>query len=435
MLERIMAAFMAVTLLIGGRGYTKEGRTFRKETNMNTENTTVEPVDNTGWVRTWGAAILTPTNADEQIPSKPSLTGSTLRQQVRVSIGGKNLRLVISNEHGDSDLEIKSINVAKLVDPKKSTVDKKTVTALSYGGKTSFSVPAGKRITTDALDFEFDPLSDLAITMELGHAPSTMSTLSCHTASRCSAWVAAGAHGSDETLPAGCTMTAWYYICGLDTEAGEDAGAIVCLGDSLTDGASVTTNGFSRYTDELARQLQADDELKNLSVVNMGIGATALYYYGGDIAGTKRANRDVLGVPGVKYCVLLMGVNDIGASNSDISRNIIAEYKSIIDRCRQKGIKVFGCTVTPFKGNAYYSSLHEKIRQEVNKFVLSKASGFDGVIDLASAVASEDDPEKMDKKYVSVWNDYLHFNDGGYKYIGKTVFEHISNYIKRSAKK
>ena len=211
--------------------------------------------------------------------------------------------------------------------------------------------------------------------------------------------------------------------------ASKDSGAIVCLGDSLTDGASVTTNAFARYTDELARLLHKDEKLSNLSVVNMGIGATALYIYGGDIAGTNRANRDVLKIPGVKYCVLFMGVNDIGCANSDISDNIIKEYKSITERCHKQGIKVIGVTITPFKGNGYYSELHEKIRKKVNEFVLSDDSGFDACIDMCKVVASGNDPDKMSISYVSPWNDYLHFNHQGYKLIGKTVYEHLKEFI------
>ena len=386
------------------------------------------------WVATWGTAILTPTNEEEQIPVSPRLQGSTLRQQIRTSLGGKTLRLVISNEYGDRGLEIEKITVAKLLDPHSHEIDAATVSVLKLGGKGAFTVSAGERITTDPLDFEFSPLCDLAVTMELKNAPDSMQTLSCHTASRCHAWVTEGRHASDNDFEKTQVMTSWYYICGLHTLAEKDCGAIVCLGDSLTDGASVTTNGFSRYTDELARLLQNDPSLSRLGVVNMGIGATALYYYGGEIAGTVRANRDVFPIPGVKYCVLFMGVNDIGASHEDISQNIINEYKSVIERCRKNGIKIFGCTITPFKGNAYYSELHEKIRLEVNRFVLSDDSGFDGVIDLAATVASKDDSAQLERKYVSVWNDFLHFNDDGYKLIGQTVFNHIKDFIDREEK-
>lgn len=373
------------------------------------------------WVAAWGTAMLTA--GAEQIPSAPALKENTVRQQIRTSISGNTLRLVLSNEYGETDLEIESLKIAKIPDPKKPDIDLDTECEITVNGKSSFVIAHGEKIMTDSANFEFSALEDIAVTMKLGSVPKT---ITCHTASRCSAWVQEGSHVSDNDYKKYHEMTAWYFLAEMDTLASEDTSVLICLGDSLTDGASVTTNGFSTYPQELSRLLQNDGHT-NISAINMGIGATALYIYGGDIAGTNRANRDVLKVPGVKYCVLLMGVNDIGAAQNDISQDIINEYKSLIERCHDNDIKIFGCTLTPFKGNAYYSDLHEKIRKKVNEFVLSDSSGFDGVIDLASAVASSDDSDKMDRKYVSVWNDYLHFNDDGYKYVAQTIYENIKD--------
>ena len=277
------------------------------------------------WIATWGTAMLTA--GMEQTPMNPGLKDSTVRQQIRVSVGGDRIRLVLSNEYGERDLEINKITVAKLSDPSSSAIDVSTIAGLTLNGEGSFVVPAGQRITTDELDFPFDPLDDIAVTMELGSIPSTLTS---HTASRCSTWIVSGERACDESFESYEEMTAWYFITELDVMASGDSGVIVCFGDSLTDGASVTTNGFARYTDQLARRLREDDKLNNLAVVNMGIGATALYRYGGDIAGTVRADRDILGVPGVKYVVLFMGVNDIGGAESDISEELISHYLSLI---------------------------------------------------------------------------------------------------------
>lgn len=382
-------------------------------------------VEKTKWIATWGTAMLV-AGAD-QTPTKPALENNTVRQQIRVSVGGETIRLQISNEFGKSDLKIESIKIAKIKGVTKPDIDLDTEKVLTVGGKSSFTIGAGKKVTTDELEFEVEDLDNLAITMKLGSVPNV---LTCHTASRCSTWVVKGDHVSDNSYSGNQEMTAWYFISELDVLAEEDAQVVVCLGDSLTDGASVTTNAFSRYTDELARQLNKDENLSNIAVVNRGIGATALYTYGND-SGKNRFQRDVLDTPGVKYLVLLYGVNDIGGAQNDISSNIINEYKSMIKKAHDKGIIVFGCTLTPFKGNSYYSDLHERIRLKVNEFVMSKDSGFDAYIDLSSAVASKDDPAKMDRKYVSVWNDYLHFNDSGYKFVGKTVYQAMKDYIEK----
>lgn len=376
------------------------------------------------WIAVWGCAMLTA--GPNETPKNPALTGATLRQQIRPTLGGEKLRLVISNEYGKCGLEIESMKIAKLPDPESCNVDLNTEAVITYNGETRFVVPAGERITTDVINYEFSALGDLAVTMKLG---SVSDVLTSHTASRCSTWIKEGNHVSDNNFDGCEVMTSWYFIAELDTMADDKNAVIVTLGDSLTDGASCTTNSFSRYSDELARKIQANDNMKHLAVVGMGIGGTALYRYGGEIAGTNRMNRDVLGVPGVKYCILMMGVNDIGGVDEDISENIIREYKSITERCRKNGIKIFASPITPNKGSGYYSEHHEKTRLKVNEFVLSEEAGFDGIINFAEAVASKDDPAKMDESYVSVWHDYLHFNDSGYIKMGETAYEFLENYI------
>ena len=377
------------------------------------------------WTATWGAAMLTA--GDEQIPKNPCLCGSTLRQQIRVSIGGRSLRLALSNEYGNGDLEIKKITIARLLSPSSSEIDVLSARQLTLEQNCSFTVPAGKRVYLDELEYDVSEMEDFAVTMELGAVPEV---LTCQTASRCSAWIVSGERADERIYDSFEEMTSWYFIAELDVTAAEGSEVIVCFGDSLTDGASVTTNGFARYTDELSRRLRSDPRLCRLAVVNMGIGATALFRYGGDIAGTVRANRDILGVPGVKYAVLFMGVNDIGGAQSDISGELISHYKSVISRCHANGIKIYGATITPFKGNGYYSELHEKIRLAANEFILSDDSGYDGCIDLASIMCDPSDPQKLNDCYVSVWNDYLHFNDSGYCRVGDEVYSFLESKIK-----
>ena len=377
------------------------------------------------WITTWSTAVMPP-DGDDKIPSNPKLANNTVRQQVRVSTGGYKIRLVLSNEQGSTELKIEKLTVALLKSPSKPDVDLDTLATVTYGGKTSFSIPAGKRITTDELDFEFSALADIAITMKLGSVPST---LTCHTASRCYTWTTAGNHVSDNNFDKFDRKTSWYFIAGLETMAPKGSATIVTLGDSLTDGASISDNSFARYSDELARQLAKHDDLNNYGVAAMGIGGTSLYTFGAPIDGSKRVQRDVLDVTGAKYLILMMGTNDIGYSWNDVSDGLIREYKNIIKKCHDKGIKVIGMTIPPNKGSGHYSESKEKMRKKANDFILSKDSGFDLVIDISSVMASANDPEKMDQKYLSPWGDWLHFNETGYKTIGKTVYNEIKDFI------
>ncbi len=385
-----------------------------------------EPKDTsekTQWVASWGSAQLT-AGAD-QMPKNVLFAGNTVRMQIRPSLGGSKLKLTFSNEYGNSALTINAATLAKLIDPGKSDINTSSLVNITFGGKKSVTIAAGKTVTSDEIDFKFSALDDLAVTLYLGNVPSTITS---HTASRCSTWLAKGNQTSAKTV-SGETMTAWYFLSRLDVWASSDASAIVCMGDSLTDGASVTTNSFARWTDELARRLQADDDTDNYSVINMGIGATALMGAWGN-SGQARFTRDVLNVPGAEYLIIFYGVNDIGYAQNDISGQIINTYKDMIKKAHAKGIKVYGCTITPFKGSGYYSELHEQIRVKVNNFIMSKDSGFDGYIDLSSAVADPSDSITIRRSYISVWNDYLHFNDTGYKFVGKTIYDAISKDLK-----
>ncbi len=382
----------------------------------------VDPSLKTKWVTAWGSAQLSAGN--DHLPKNVSLSNNTVRMQIRPSISGDTVKFTFSNERGGSALTINAATVAHLNAPSLSTIDTSTLASLKFNGSSSVTIPAGATVTSDELAYSFDALDDLAITLYLGSVPSTVTS---HTASRCSTWVSNGNGTATATL-SGDTTTSWYFLSRCEVLATPNTGAIVCLGDSLTDGASITTNGFSRWTDELARQLNANG-YDNYSVVNMGIGATSLMGSWGD-AGQARFSRDVLNISGVKYLVILYGVNDIGYANSDISQNIINTYKNMITQAHAAGIKVYGCTITPFynpNGNqGYYSELHEQIRLKVNEFIRSSDSGFDGYIDTAAAVANPSDTKAMQSQYVSVWGDWLHFNDAGYKFVGRTIYNEIS---------
>lgn len=423
-----LAAIFALTLLCGCADGA-EKHTDEEITDM-TEDTSanlpvIDELENDIWITTWGTAVMPP-DGDDKIPSNPKLEGNTVRQQIRVSAGGYKLKLILSNEHGETPLEIEKLTLSLLDDPSKPDVDLDTLVTVTYEGETSFSVPAGERITTDEIDFEFGALADIAITMKLGSVPAT---LTCHTASRCYTWTVEGDHTEDNDISSFDRKTSWYFIAGLETLAKPDRATIVTLGDSLTDGASISDNSFARYSDELARLLDADEDLSGYGVAAMGIGGTSLYTFNAPIDGSKRVERDVLGVAGAKYLVLMMGTNDIGYSWNDVSDGLIREYKTIIEKCHDSGIKVIGMTIPPNKGSGHYSEAKEAMRQKANEFILSDDSGFDHVIDISSVMASEDDPETMDRKYLSAWNDWLHFNETGYKTIGQTVYNEIKEFI------
>lgn len=368
------------------------------------------------WVGTWTSAQLTA--AGDSLPPM-ELTGSTYRQIIRTSTGGSRVRLTFSNENGESELEIKSAHLARQIDAKSSEIDTSTDTALTFEGKESVVIPAGGTVTSDAVEYPVEALEPVAVTTYFGKVPNTITS---HTGARCHNWLTAGNHVSDVILGAAETTVSWYFVDSMDVFSPEKNDAIVCFGDSITDGYGCTVNRYERWTDVLAQLLQQEDDTKHLSVLNKGIGGNAIFGGSGK-PGKDRFDNDVLKKAGVKYLIILEGVNDIGySSDIGLADSIIAEYKTMIAKAHAAGIKVYGGTILPFKGHSYYSVVREQIRKKVNEFILSKDSGFDGTIDFAAAIADSSDPEKMLKKYA---NDNLHPNPAGYKLMGQLVYDTV----------
>ena len=380
--------------------------------------------DEAGWFTTWSAATFGVGMGDNAIPTNPKLKENTLRQQIDTSIGGNKIKLTLSNEYGNLPLTIDSIHIAKLVSPGNPTIDASTDTVLTFnGGETSCTVEIGTTLTSDEIDFSFDPLDILAVTIKFGkYVPSE---LTIHRDSGCTAWITEGDHVSDETFNAMGFLSAWYFISRVETYAEAGAKTIVCIGDSITDGACNTWNGFDGWTEVLARKLQENPDTANISVANTAISGNAVF--GGVGQATKdRFERDALNISGVRYVLLMIGINDIGWAQENIAEDLITEYKVMIEKCHERGIKIYACTLTPVKGHVgYYSELHEKIRDDVNEFITSENSGFDGVIDMAMAIANPDDLDQMLPMYSC--GDWLHPGSLGYAQMGEEAYRTLIN--------
>lgn len=380
--------------------------------------------DEAGWFTTWSAATMGTSIGDDIIPTNPKLKENTLRQQINVSIGGDKIKLTLSNEYGNLPLMIDSMHIAKLVSAGNPTIDTSTDTVITFnGGETAVTIEPGTTLTSDEIDFSFEALEILAVTTKFGkYVPSD---LTVHRESGCTAWITEGDRVSDETFSAMGFLSAWYFISRLETYGEAGTKTIVCIGDSITDGACNTWNGFDGWTEVLARKLQENPETANISVANTAISGNAVFGGVGQ-ATTDRFERDVLNISGVRYVLLMIGINDIGSAQGDISEDIIAEYKVMIEKCHEKGIKIYACTLTPVKGHVgYYSELHEKIRDQVNAFILSEDSGFDGVIDMAMAIADPDDLDQMQAMYSS--GDWLHPGSLGYAQMGEEAYRTLIN--------
>jgi lysophospholipase L1-like esterase len=365
------------------------------------------------WVGTWTASPYA--TAPDGQPAL-GLANSVLRQITRASLGGNQIRVQFSNKEGTEPLTIKAAHVAlcKATPLVNGSIDTTTGKALAFSGMANVSIPAGMELWSDPVDFALPALGNLTITTAFGSVPSALTS---HNGSRTTSFIQANsADVGVANLTSGAT-THWYFISGVDVMAPAAAKGIVALGDSITDGRGVTVDGNNRWTDILAARLQANPATANVSMMNQGIGATNLVGTTSP-AGEARFARDVLGQSGVKYVIIYHGTNDIGNGTDTTFTAMKAVYDKLIKAGRDKGLLVYGGTIIPFGGNAYYA--HESLRQQVNTYI--KSGVFDGVIDFEAAVTDGKTGANAPALLPAADSgDHLHPGPAGYKMMADKV--------------
>jgi lysophospholipase L1-like esterase len=368
------------------------------------------------WVATWAPSqqLVEPRN----LPPPPGLAGSTLRQVLRVSIGGHELRVRFSNTFGTSALAITSAHLARSLGG--SAIDSASDRALTFHGADSVIIPPGAMATADALEYAVAPLGDLAVTIHLSAVPFDVTG---HPGSRTTSYLASGDRVTARALPDAATTEHWYVVAGLDLLADRAAAAVVALGNSITDGRGSGTDKNDRWPDELARRLQADPRTREVAVVNAGLGGNKILAGGLGPTALSRFDRDVLEIGGARWLIVLEGVNDIGGARDSgaaalVATDLIAAYRYMIERAHARGLKVYGGTITPFGGSFYDGPGREAARQAVNHWIRT-GGAFDAVIDFDAAVRDPADPRRL--LPANDTGDHLHPDEEGYRRMADAI--------------
>lgn len=362
------------------------------------------------WVGTWAASAY---KATSNTPSKP-LSNNTLRQIVRVSIGGDTLRIKFSNITCAKAITLKAVTIATSPDGTKCPVTASTTKQLKFKGDSTVTIAAKSEVYSDPIAFNLTPSMRLAITVYYGDCQSS-SDMTFHYGCRGNSY---WAEGNKTTLAdlGNTTIPMWYTICSVDVLAPKTAGAVVCFGNSITDGYGLTDGKQNRWTDVFSEKLLANPATAQVGVLNAGIGGTCvLSASNGANPGTTRFQPDVLAQSGVRWIIVLYGVNDIhGGANAN---QVIDGYKKLINaaHAKDKDIKIYGGTLTPMGGDAAYEN-DETARTTINNWIRS-AGNFDGVIDFDKAVRN---PNKLKEMRSGLANG-LHPSVAGYKAMGDSI--------------
>jgi lysophospholipase L1-like esterase len=372
------------------------------------------------WVATWGASPVAPLPANT---TNTGFTNQTVRLIMHTSLGGNEVRVRLSNAFGTESLAIGSAHVA--LRSMNAGIVSSTDRALTFSGSNSATIPPGALVVSDSVKLDVPALSDLAVSFYL---PGPTGQATWHAAALSTNYISKpGDFTGAADLPVDHTVASWFYLTDVEVKSSKDALAIVTFGDSITDGTRSTPDANHRWPNLLAERLAQHHS--KLSVVDEGIaGNRVLHDFVGPNA-LARFDRDVLAQPGVGYVTVLLGINDIGDIGRVLTQpglapqpvsadEIIAGHRQMITRAHEQGLKIVGCTLTPFEGAAYFTPEGETKRQLMNKFIRT-GGVYDGVIDFDGVVRDPTHPARILAMYDS--GDHLHPNDAGYKAMANSI--------------
>ncbi len=390
---------------------------------VDARDTATRPVSAPHWIASWGSSQMI-ADGDNALPADRA-AAVTLRQIIRLSAGGDRVRVRLSNAFGTQPLAIGSARIARTTAP--ATPQVSGGAALTFAGQTGTLIPAGAEVYSDPIALPVAPGADVAISLYL---PEAATPQTGHPGARAFSYTLAGDHVADPTFTGAQQTTHWYALADLEVSGGTNAGTIVAIGDSITDGYGVNPNHNTRWTDILAERLRGTAATRGIGVVNAGIGGNRILL---DELGPNlmaRFDRDVVARSGVRWAILLEGVNDLGvltreapatpAQHAAIVAQVTGAYTQLVARAHAHGITMIGSTITPFGGNDYYhpGPATEADRQTINAFI--RTSGvFDAVIDFDRVMRDPEHPDRLAPTYDS--GDHLHPSEAGYRKMGEAV--------------
>ncbi len=381
------------------------------------------------WAGTWATAAQLPGIFDAPATAP---NDQTLRQIVRVSQGGKFIRVRLSNALGTAPLTIGAASVGRSTGA--ASVEAGSVRTLTFGGETSVTIAAGARVLSDPVSLSVNHLSDLAVSIYVpdgGANPA--SPVTGHIAGLQTNYIASG-NQVDAIDPLTDSTTLRYtYLTGVDVAVAGRIPVIAFLGDSITDGTESTPDANTRYPNLVAERLfkgQLNSNSLRAGVLNLGIAGNQVTASLIGPSAQARLDRDVLTQTGVTHVVILIGINDIGLPTFlNIlgiptplvePADIIAGHKQLIARAKARGLKVIGATLTP-SGNFvlpdYNTPTGEAKRQAVNDWIRNSGA-YDAVIDFDAVLADPDNPAVM---RADLSADGLHPNDAGYQAMADAI--------------
>lgn len=374
------------------------------------------------WLATWATSNFAapPRPPADSIDRTPTFFNRTLRQIVRVSIGGSRVRIRLSNEYGDRSLMIASAHIA--LRRSGANIDPASDRPLTFNGRASVIIRPGASMVSDGVALTIPQLADIAVSLFI--TDSVRASTRHAGAFQTNYLSGTGDFAGEATFSPDTTLRNWFFLAGVDVVNPRATGVIVAMGNSITDGTASSADSNSRWPDVLARRLLASKEPPK-AIVNVGIAGNRVVSPATGPSALERFDRDVLMQPGVTHVVMLEGINDItrGTGSADLRNEVsieelIAGHQQLINRAHERGIVIFGATLTPIGGLRGYSPEREAKRVALNNWIRT-SKAYDGVIDFEHATRDPSDTTRFLSTYDS--GDHLHPKDAGYRAMGESI--------------
>ncbi|MCX8474468.1 MAG: SGNH/GDSL hydrolase family protein [Sphingomonas sp.] len=338
------------------------------------------------WTRAWTASMWQV--ADDQVRS---LENVTIRSAVRVGAGGRQLRLRLANDYGPA-LSVGAASV-RLAGGKAVKV--------TFDGQASVRVPEGAPLVSDPIALPVKAFDVVEVSLFF---PESTPLVTVHDVVGEQTLISPPGDHTQADFPA--PVEKWRLrplIAGLDVLTDKPRPVVVAFGDSITDNVGCANDAMPRcrWGDVLGRRLAAAG--KPHVVVTQAISGNRILANGTGPSALSRFDRDVLAVPGVSHVVLLEGINDIGNSGRVVkgalrptitADQLLAGYKQLALRARERGIKVYAMTILPYEGAMYQTPAGEAMRVQVNAWIRT-AKAFDAVIDMEKVMADPANPKRL----------------------------------------
>ena len=354
---------------------------------------------------TWGTSLrLLPKECNPPI----NLSNNSLRQIFKISLGGNKFRLRLSNYYGKENLEIKYLSISNCIEQGTSKICLDNNKLFKFNNSSEIIISKGEEIYTDILSINLESSSEIAITIFFGN--SFPNEITGHKFPMVNSYIEKGNKINKETFSNEYIISHWYFISNIELVSEQENQCIICFGDSITDGRFSSMNKEERWPDFLYQKIKKEKPDLNMAVINQGLSGSFLTK-----EGIERFDKDVLEQNGMKYAIILYGINDITKLNKG-EKEIIDKFKEIIKKTHEKNIKIFAGTILPFKQYRLYNDQKNTVRNKINDWIRNCKNieqGFDDFIDFDLIIRDEDDINKIKDIYNS--GDGAHPNSLGYK--------------------